>query len=749
LKIRAVKLPLPETERVNSEKFKNLIGEKDISKSPDGNSSWIVPREVSPPTSPGKVTAAVCPLTFLPLKRNDYLGDLTTPLLRKYFKVLGQVLELGVPGEWKDWRVGEWKIHFDRLSEHLATDSAPLNSLISELVDITAPIPPENEIVLSNTCHSTGGLTCSLNPEVKKIVQELNKNAPNPTPLKNIVKKWIRNRLLLNPALFDEAKAFLYTNLHGETENQPVNKDFCQMVSQKLLYDNPAIASPNQSNPATAVEFLTYRQGFLELLNAPQSEKWFGFLEILDDVRYDNEFQYTKFQLRSFEDVIEQIDESPDALSGRIGVMNNALNLPFGQYTGQNPQNECSFVKLASRSSLINPIHIFTDKLNFFQAKTGLDNLVTGKSYSYAKMRSNFEETTANEPTLRLSVKSASFNRSERLDDYILTAAFIIKANEEFNQSVTQAFGTDTFFINALNTTASVTAPGSAVALPEVQRVFNALSQNQQTAQLDKPFEIVSSQVLNFVREAIRPISNQSANLPKNNQFCVVREQGRNFIKFTGSNVAAEAALFEFFDRNPAQTDRTDKFLLLVNLQVPIWDEVALGLVQERNVSKEFATAFQQTSLLTTSEQKYQPLLTVDLPAERPDLPLTLPNRRVSAAELVRSALRLNNINLLSDMDAWRDFDLSITVFHRQQTFVRSLFIDNQQNAAKGLMPIFGKSLFPLSTRYIKKGATPEQNTPITWFDTKYKDFSIDFQWSSQSNLQFFRVQNFHVHFDN
>lgn len=753
LKNRKVKLPLPETEKDKSEKFKNLVGERDISESPDGNSSWIVPFEISPPTSPEKVTAGVCPLTFLPLKRDNYLGDLTTALLRKYFKVLGQVLELGVPGEWKNWKTSEWKIYFDRLNEYLVTDAAPLSNLISKLIGIAVPIPPEQqETTPVNNCHSPAGTVCRLNPEVKKIIAEFNKNEQSPTPLQNTWKKWLRNRLLLNPALFDEAKAFLYTNLRGETENKALNKDFCQMVSQKLLYEDIQISNPNATSPTTAIEYFMYRQGFLDLLGSSQSEKWFGFLEILDDVRYDNEFRFNKFELRSFEDVIEQINEAGEDRPSRIALVNNALNLPFGQYIKQNQQNECSFVRLASRSTLVNPIHIFTDKLKSFQPDTGFDGLVKNNLYSYEKFRNNlgsFEAPANDEPTLRFAAKSASFKRSERLDDYVLTAVFVIKANEEFEQSVIEAFETDTFYINQLENIPPPEAPVPTTVSPEVQTVFNALSQNQQTVQLEKPFELLNPQVLNFVRDAIKAVSTEPTAVPKNNQFCIVKKDGKDIIKFSVANTPVEAALFEFFDTKPAnQNQKTDKFLLLVNMQVEIWKDMALGLVQERNVSDEFAKAFQQTSLLSTSEQKYQPILAIDLSQERQDLPLTLPSRTLSAAELVRLALRLNGKNLLTNMDAWREFDLSITIFHHQETFIRSLFLvsqGNQEIPAQDLKPIFGKSLFPLQTRYIGKNATSEQNKPILWFDNKYKNFSVEFQWSSQSNLQFFRVQNFYV----
>jgi hypothetical protein len=100
---------------------------------------------------------------------------------------------------------------------------------------------------------------------------------------------------------------------------------------------------------------------------------------------------------------------------------------------------------------------------------------------------------------------------------------------------------------------------------------------------------------------------------------------------------------------------------------------------------------------------------------------------------------------------AWRDFDISITVFHEQRSSVPIAYMDDQGTLKAEQADSNFEGRFPLTVTAIPaKNAqglpnTAEQNALKQWFPTPFMQFQVELQWSSASNLPFFRAAHIRI----
>jgi hypothetical protein len=93
----------------------------------------------------------------------------------------------------------------------------------------------------------------------------------------------------------------------------------------------------------------TYREGLAPLAGST----WFGFIELLDDLRYDSEFEFADLQLTSFESFLSR------AMANEAGDPPPvAQPMPLGETHVPGPKK--GQVPLAARSPISPPVYQFS-----------------------------------------------------------------------------------------------------------------------------------------------------------------------------------------------------------------------------------------------------------------------------------------------------------------------------------------------------------------------------------------------------
>jgi hypothetical protein len=93
----------------------------------------------------------------------------------------------------------------------------------------------------------------------------------------------------------------------------------------------------------------------------------------------------------------------------------------------------------------------------------------------------------------------------------------------------------------------------------------------------------------------------------------------------------------------------------------------------------------------------------------------------------------------------WRDFDVSVTVYHDQKTTFASEYWDGEKAVSRQYET--GGIGFPMKNFRIK-GGSDQWTKPIISFPDGFTEFLVDFQWSSSNNHQFFRLSSLRVRVD-
>jgi hypothetical protein len=188
--------------------------------------------------------------------------------------------------------------------------------------------------------------------------------------------------------------------------------------------------------------------------------------------------------------------------------------------------------------------------------------------------------------------------------------------------------------------------------------------------------------------------------------------------------------------------------LLLVNVLLPIWSPRALGMVQTRNLlpstaggsplGPDFGRDFAEVSTIAAPQGLYQPFEARVVPPSA----VKLARQQYSVTDIVTKLL-LNDVSLPANSNNWNapGAYLSVTVSALQ---VAHTF---ESSVSGGVVQDPGPQGTPFSSFVVRNyrfdPAVPADYTKaLDWFeaDTSIVDYSFDFQWSSASNLQFFRL---------
>jgi hypothetical protein len=185
---------------------------------------------------------------------------------------------------------------------------------------------------------------------------------------------------------------------------------------------------------------------------------------------------------------------------------------------------------------------------------------------------------------------------------------------------------------------------------------------------------------------------------------------------------------------------------LLANREAPVWHSAVIGVVQTRNyftqetadAGHDFAPQFQEVSQEASDYVAYQPVV----PVKSTSMVKTLSSRRFTIVSLVQGLLGdlLSGVDPTNGVvDPWKNFDLVVTVNHDQQLTVGGQMFDQSKRTVVPSNLDFAASGFPLQVFRCNAPLAATSNPNIE-FPAPYQDFRVDFQWSSSSNMPFFRI---------
>jgi hypothetical protein len=659
--------------------------------------AWILPEGVAV-AAEGSVVPSVCPLTFRAPALDPLLGPMTFELLRKYFQLLQVIIDCDFDGA-TALAEGQWREHF-ALLDATARALGQSDSLFDAALDSVIAVPNVDP-------------TAGIDAEVRAAAVALRDRT---SAAAMAMRRWLQHALWREPAMFADAKALLFHRLRPAT-GTVAPADFFAIESTRN------ISEQDTAEPGNA----TFRQSLVDLQQSP----WFGIAEVLDDIRYDNDFTFDSYRLRSFEGVVT------DAAAGNgrleVPIDHRTLHLPAGTQNLDDVQT-AKTVQLASRAPVVPPTHLFSGMVAELQDVTASANL-RNRRLSLANLKQGkVVDARGNEAAVRVAGATAVMGAQPRLDEYVLTTLYAIHGDEEMENAWRSAFDNDEIHIHKTEPKPDDSAPAAAAssASSDIATLFAGMANASHMHQAKvAPKLAVSAEAMAFVTRILRttPQAPPDTLVPA---LQIMHHQGSGdcvdmALQFPAGDALTGRLQAVFFAAAPDGIAPCDEsvprttFVLMLNAIVPVWKPAALGIVHARNVRKVFAPDIAQITAVVLPDRFHQPFVSARGPA------LTLARRPYSLREIVAAFA-------LADVDESHRHDVSVTVSHWQRRAFPASAGAGEESAVNQ------ESSFPLAN------AVQQTSTSSTIeFDPDYDDFLLDLQWSSDTNLQFFRINECRV----
>ncbi|MDW9650166.1 hypothetical protein GOB33_18940 [Sinorhizobium meliloti] len=682
----------------------------------DDKRLWVAPGGAV--AGDGRETSiSACPIGFRPLAiEPTILRGQTTKLLSRYMQALAIVLDCRSLDWASNWTtVAQWRAHFDFLQQ----ESASIVAVVQRSVDLLFPLP-----------DSRSGVG------VDPVVQQSVAAWKNPgTGVKEAFVAWSRSALLQDPSLFAAAKALLYTRLWGK-DGGPLGNTFFRLRSFKKISEEKTNAAGKVFPAIFDDDTFTYREG----LGSLAGTRWFGFAEVLDDLRYDSQFSFEQLKPTSVETFLER------ALAIEKGHA-PPREEPMPGRDVYVPGPEKGMVPLAARAPVTPPVSVFAGEIKKMARDTTVDDLAVGQVYGQQAFLSGRLElaSSGSSDVVELIGRSDTIagRRGQFKDDFILSAIFAVRGDEEVDQGDwTEAWGNDRFYLDVGTDSASSVGAASNKAFADVQGFFDRLAAAQNLSEMKGLEGGYDPNVLNFVQTAMAPAVTQT--FDGNGRWYAKLSPGTSgstidmevLLDPAGTSPGSADPLIEVFAFRPVDPSGPSgdqpHLYLLVNWLRKNWAPQRLAVEQTRNINVGFAPEFGSTAAGVGAA--YQPFVNVDLYQDLP--PVRLTRRKYRMEEL--AGLLLSQ-GILENLDEAAKHDLSLTVSHDQVVQVTGEYLNASGNiSGVTVQPV--RSALPISQVIHAAGAWSGVEVDLTSF--AYPNAVVDFQWSSKSNLQFFRVHS-------
>jgi hypothetical protein len=715
-----------------SDELRKVLGRIDSS---DDLGAWFAPMGVVNPSQ--RAVPSLCPIAFRPVAVDPVLRASTYQALTMYTWAIDILLRAAVK-EGSSFETEQWQSYFRKLIDQ----KQKLQALIRKIRDLAEPVP--------NLMAQT------LDDEVKASASEL---ASPTSTLRRAWLKWLEQEIWAAPAIFGDAKAFLYTRLRGSVTSAPPPPELVRLNSTKLLRDGNGATS---TLTTTDLDRFLIWESLRELADSPL----FGFAETLDELRYRTKFTLQELTLSSLEGLLQNVNR-PNASSepAQIELQSGRVHLPIGLF----PPGAGAEVRLPAHQPLTSPVHHFSGKIEECQRKDELTRKITPNNIptplrldDLLRGKVTIHQARDEVRVVDLLKSTVSFVRTSPTEAYVLSAIFSIRGNEEFNTEWFEAFATDRFYFNRTN----VPVPGGvALSSSSGSDFVKELLSVPHPDILSKLYDTaLSNEQLDYFINKLTPAEPPSFELLQS-----VIKQPFLSIEADGSNVTLlfeqpnkEIQVIEAFLFNVRQANEdvskpaSPSFLLLVNFEVPIWGAYAMSIRQTRNlldttgtVKPDISHIFAAVSGEVASDGLFQPVIVRDLSAdfrtgEKP--PFKLSRQNYSVADIVTRLLVDDYLPLQKTSSEWKASELSVTFHARQRLVTWGAFFDSDSDAVVKDRQLIDHSNLPEINLRFPIGSDLTQ--PKNWFAPDISEYWVEFQWSSSTNLPFFRLSGIAVQVD-
>ncbi|MGO8038229.1 hypothetical protein [Rhizobium leguminosarum] len=683
---------------------------------------WIAPAAAV--EGDGRTSSiSACPIGFRPIAvEPTVLGSQTTLLLSRYMEGLASILDCESLQWANRWTTAsDWRKHFTSLQSGQAT----IVAIIDKTVGLLHPLPNPDPKV-------------AIDPVVLESVAAW--KTPS-TGVKDAVSAWASSALLQDPRLFAGTKALLYTRLWGE-DGHNLRTDFFRLKSFKQIRPETVDQAGRVFPEVVDKDIFSYREGLSPLAGTT----WFGFAETLDDLRYDSQFAFETLSMTSVETFLDQ------ALASEEGKLPPAeADMDSKVYV---PGPEKDMITLAARAPLVPPVAVFAGEIEGMNDDRQVGGLAVGQRFDRQMFLSGRLERAASGAADIVELVGMSpvmtGRRSRFLDDFILSNIFAIRGDEEAGAenpgggaaAWTAAWDNDRFYLD-IGVVADSSQPSrSKGASGVVEAFFDRLASSPDpilVANLEAGYE---DEVLQFVKAAMTPAPWQPFNganrwyarlyeaIPSSTLAIDVLNDPSNR-KPEASDPLIEVFAFRAVDPAGPKSDQPHLYLV-INWLCKNWTPQRLAVEQTRNINVGFAPEFGSTAIGRGAI--YQPFFNLDLYSKLPVA--RLERRKYALAELVDLLLVGS---ALEDAEDASKYDLSITVSHDQIVEVEGEYLNASGDIrATTARPL--RSSLPVAQVIHPYGVGSGAEIDLT--SINYFSLTFDFQWSSKSNLQFFRLHS-------
>jgi len=686
-----------------------------------GAADWLVPEGLIDGAGQ-PAYAEFLPIGFRPVDRKSYLGQNAAYILRRIFTAFEAIIE-------------------GRTSKALMNDPAALSAhfgaleavsenyerVIARLSELAWPLPdPEDE---------------TLNSKIKPIVDAARQPDHRLT-------KAIRARLVEEfraaPTKFYDTKGYLYARLRG-VMGVGVSSDLFKFTTNKLIrgFGEESLIEDDGA---------TIQSALADLVDS----EWFGFLEGLDDIDYDNEFYLTDVNLLTFEATIdalakaeEEETELPVGGSLTVPIQDNTISVPRGDQKLTGSPDPTTPIELASRKALSNPVPLFIGFIDECQAANGLKDYVGVPLDLDELLKGQIVRLDSpSSATVRITNKPLTTGRSRRQDDFTLSAIYSIDGDEEAAQQAwPNAFQNDTFIFDVVADDYSppTTATKETAAEPPeaLKKVLDHLMIQSEVATIENIETLMSASSLDFLEGLIRPNFDAPISYDDLLAFQIRENASEDGVDICDVSARPHGISAEIYLLKPDAPEGSEadqgRFFLLANFEVVVWQRTAVTLVQGRNIGRRFAPEFGVVTETVAPQDPFSRSASLDLYNYEPvELPRETP---LSARDLIQKLL-IDEIGALlpeSEVESdWADFDVSISVFGDQRPELPRAVLERGA--------INDSTMLPLPSKHGRRRHLFEvgdfERKETDWFDPEYDNAVVEFQWITPSNEMIFRIVN-------
>ncbi|WP_133512016.1 hypothetical protein [Candidatus Thiosymbion oneisti] len=707
--------------------------------------AWIVPEGLKR-LGGQSIMASITPLSFVPVKPHPQLGPQTFELAKRYLKGLQMILSLA-PGAWTpkgedDQVVTAWTDLLDRLKRY--DKNKAIVNMAERIRDLLRPVH----------LAKGGPDDQALDEEVRKAIQDL--TDPDTDPAREVQEK-VRTAtlslLLRDLSLFGEAKALLYTRLRdgdSQLEITPAFHAWETLRRSGKYRKTPSPAGRGVGERGSKGEDryllqdqrrLSYRDGLTDLAG----QYGYGFLEVLPDAGYGNDFTLEDAQALSFESLIEPFERGQNPITKRdpsIPLKGDRVRMP-------DQDKDAKSVFLPSRQPIRDPALASAAIFDEIQNNPNWSEEIRDDTKSFDLQKLLGGELVAVTEGPRVSVRAATTDpadQSQALDDFLVTGIFQVWSDEE------DGFSKDTFdlWIEDADEGETIEMKSSVPTVSLSETFLKQLFKLSDSPQIQGIQDL--DQLLNHVDEAgslLEPVSDPGGEAwdtePSLRLVVDTVNNGETLRRIditSDPDSYLEAFLFRVLPIEPDVPPRPRAHYLLVAVERPIWRRTAIRLGQSRNrkdiEGPDFAPIFGFTSRSRTSAVPQQYTASV------PDVgrELKLPARVVTWRQ-IETALVDQEFLLPSSLR--QQHLVVVSVFHEQRSQLRKGYFDPSGKEKSKELASEVLSKFALEIVNVKPS---EADSTQVRFPEPFEHFLLDLQWFSSRNRELLRLNGIRVALD-